>query len=282
MSLISMATSGLKSFATNVKNSVVNAVSSGISSYNSLMSGLSSVSGLVSGVLGLVSGLSSGSSGVSASSAGNYRAGGNSRDNSIYDYLTNFQSGIMKSSRFRAEFKLPKGVMGSTSTHAVNTNALQSRMTSNEYGFNNNGSINVKCHTASFPARSIQTLDFRSNSVNFRVPYAAMYDPITLVFYADSNMDTREYFELWQAAVMNFGNNTSNFYNEYVSDIKLYLQNDYGADTYGIILYECYPLNINILDVSYATTNTPINIMITLSYKSWLPMSSTNSFNRTV
>ena len=279
MSLISMATNGLKSFASNIKNSIVTAVSQGISSYNSLMSGLSSTSGLINSALNLVNGLSSGPNGLSSSSAGNYKAGGNSRENSIYDYLSHFKSGIMKSSRFRAEFKLPKGVSGNT-LHAVNTNAMQSRMNINENNFNSKGSINVKCHTATFPSRNIQTLDFRSNSVNFRIPWSTTYDPITLTFYADNNMDSREYFELWQSAVMNFGNNTSNFYNEYVSDIKLYLQDEYGADRYGVILYECYPVVINIMDVSYSTRNTPLSIMITLSYKSWLPMSNTNSFNR--
>ena len=285
MSLLSMATSGLKSFVSNVKNTVVATVAAGVAAYNSLMSGQ-----LISGLLGnagssFIDGLSSGSTGLTGSDAGNYNAGGNKRDNSIYDYLTNFKSGIMKSSRFRAEFNLPKGVAGSSSMHSVNSNVKRAAIKTNGNSFNGNGSINVKCHTASFPARSIQTLEFRSNSVNFKVPYAINYEPISLMFYANANMDSREYFELWQAAVMNFGNNTANFYNEYTSDVKLYLQNDYGEDTYGIILYECFPLNINVLEISYATTNTPVNVMVTLAYKSWLPLTkgaSQNRFNRTI
>jgi hypothetical protein len=97
-------------------------------------------------------------------------------------------------------------------------------------------------------------------------------------------MDTREYFELWQSCVINVGNNTMNFYNEYVSDIKLYLQNDMGADTYGVILYECYPSSISMIDVSYASRSTPMAVQVIIGYKAWIPLSNSNtsSFARTV
>lgn len=283
MSLINMAVSGLKTFATNVKNTVVNTVSSAISSYASTFN---NIVGKGAGLLGnlLNSSLTSGSTDISSTKAGNFRTGGEDVDNSIFDFLSHFKNGVMKSNRFRIEFNLPKGVAGSNGMHAVNSNANASAIKSIDKGFNANGSINIKCHTATFPQRSIQTLDFKSNSVTFKVPYMPTYEPINLTFYANGNMDSREYFELWQSCVMNFGNNTSNFYNEYVSDVKLYMQNEYGQDTYGVILYECYPISIGMIDMSYSMSNTALNVTVILSYKSWLPMSNTNAghFNRTV
>ncbi len=284
MSLISMATGGLRAFATTISNTVINTVSNTMNGYaNEINSMVNSAAGKIGNFLNKSFNLSSGLNSLSESSAGTFRAGGNKRDNSIFDYLTNFNNGIMKSNRFRAEFKLPNGVSGGT-MHAVNSNARAAAIRGVESGMNSTGQIDVKCHTATFPARSIQTLQFRSNSVQFNIPYMTSYEPITLTFYADGNMDSREYFELWQSCIMNFGNNTTNFYNEYISDVKLYIQNDFGADTYGIILYECYPVNIAMVDMSYSASNMPLNIMITLQYKSWLPLSNTNhnNFNRTV
>lgn len=283
MSLISMAVSGLKSFASNVKNQVVNSVSNSINSYaDQINSVIGSAQGAIGKFLDKTFSLGSGSNGISSSNAGTFRAGGNKRDNSIYDYLTNFDKGLMKSARFRVEFKLPRGVSGSGSTHAVNPNAKAGAITSQEKNFNGNAQIDVKCHTATFPGRIIQTLQFRSNSVQFNVPYMTSYEPVTLSFYADGNMDSREYFELWQSCIMNFGNNTTNFYSEYVSDVKLYVQNDFGEDTYGVILYEAYPGNISVFDISYSAQNMPLTIMITLQYKNWLPLSNNAAFNRTV
>ncbi len=280
-----MAASGLKSFASTVTNSVVNTVSNSISSYangltNMVNGAINSAGNLVNNLLS--SKLGSGSSGLFSSSAGNLNTKGNNRDNSIYDYMAHFKNGVMKSSRFRAEFNLPRGVSGGGSTHAVNTSALASKIKGVESTLNKNGSVNVKCNMATFPGRSLQTIDFKSNSVNFKMPWSTSYQPISLSFYADGNLDSREYFELWQSCVMNFGNNTMNFYNEYVSDVKLYLQNDSGADAYGIILYEAYPVNIGLMDISYGNSSTVLNVMISLSFKSWLPLSNSNStaYNR--
>lgn len=285
MSLLKMAASGLKSFASTVTNSVVNTVSNSISSYangltNMVNGAINSAGNLVNNLLS--SKLGSGSSGLFSSSAGNLNTKGNNRDNSIYDYMAHFKNGVMKSSRFRAEFNLPRGVSGGGSTHAVNTSALASKIKGVESTLNKNGSVNVKCNMATFPERSLQTIDFKSNSVNFKMPWSTSYQPISLSFYADGNLDSREYFELWQSCVMNFGNNTMNFYNEYVSDVKLYLQNDSGADAYGIILYEAYPVNIGLMDISYGNSSTVLNVMISLSFKSWLPLSNSNStaYNR--
>lgn len=278
MSLLPMASSGLKSFTTNIKDSTIVAVSSAAPSVLDLGKQM-----VGSYLLNKLTGAGSLNNSFNESKAGNYRQGGNNRENSVFDYIANFKTGVMKSTRFRAEFNLPKGVSGS-SVRVVNSSALSGPIKNAQKGMNATGQINVKCHTATFPSRQIDTLMFKSNSVNFRVPWNINYEPITLIFYADGNLDSREYFELWQSAVMNFGNNTSNFYNEYVSDVKLYLQNDYGADTYGIILYECYPVTISVLEVGAANTNTPLNIMVTLTFKSWIPMSNSNvhDYNRTV
>lgn len=282
MSLLSMATDGLRQFASTVKNTVVQAVNT----VSGIVNTYRDVVGNVRSLIDLFRGRGGGSTlnGWQSSTSGNYRAAGNNIDGSIYDFLSHFKSGVMKSNRFRLEFSLPRGVSGSTGMYSVNNSAMAGAMRSSEQGFNGRGSINLKCHTVSMPMRSLSTMEFKSNSTLFKVPLGTSYDPISLTFYADGNMDSREYFELWQSSVMNFGNNTLNFYNEYVSDVKIYMQNESGADVYGIILFECFPISIGMVDVSYASTNMPLNIQIMLSYKSWVPMSNSNSenFNRTI
>lgn len=269
--LVKLATSGLSQFvaftskATSIVANIASAFSSAKNSRSSFLA-------------------SGGGNELSASSAGNLTKSADRPRDGIYEFLSNFKNGVMKSNRFRAEFNLPKGVGSGSGSHAVNTKAMAGAIKNADVGFNSTSSINIKCHTATFPQRILQTLEFRCNSVQFKIPYTASYDGISLTFYADGNMDTREYFELWQSAIINFGNNTANFYKEYVSDIKLYIQNDAGNDTYGVILYECYPMQISMFDVSYGMHGTPLNIQVLFSFKSWLPLSNSNSsnYNRTV
>lgn len=273
--LINLVTSGLNQFVSatsaitdmvaNVKNTYSNLSSLAKGDFNNInISNVASTSG--------------------KSNAGNLLSAAEAQDQGIYEFISHFQKGVMKSTRFRVEFNLPIGVNQSSGSHAVNTNAMSGAIKKADVGFNAKSSINVKCHNVVFPQRMIQTMDFRCNSVQFKVPYTAAYDAISLTFYADGNMDTRAYFELWQSAIINFGNNTANFYKEYVSDIKIYTQNESGADTYGVIIYECFPMQISAVDMSYGTKSTPISIQVLFSFKSWLPLnnSNINSFNRTV
>ena len=273
-------------------NNLVNLATSGLSQFSALTSKATSLVANVKtainslkGIKNLASSFMAGGSGngLTESFAGNLTKSADRPKDGIYEFLSNFKNGVMKSNRFRAEFNLPSGVGSGNGSHAVNKKAMSGAMKSADVGFNGTSSINIKCHTATFPQRMISTVDFRCNSVQFKVPYTASYDGVSLSFYADGNMDTREYFELWQSAIINFGNNTANFYKEYVSDIKLYIQNDAGDDTYGVILYECYPMQISMFDMGYGMGNTPLNIQILFSFKSWLPLSNSNSsdYNRT-
>jgi hypothetical protein len=93
-------------------------------------------------------------------------------------------------------------------------------------------------------------------------------------------MDTRRYFDIWQGAIMNFSNNTTNFYSEYTSDIKMYIQNDAGEDVYGILLVEAYPMGLSIMDMSYSSQNQMLPSSVTFSYKYWLPMDSSQRVQR--
>ena len=115
MSLLSMATNGLNQFASRVNNTVVQAVSA----VNGIVSTVKNTIGAVNNLIGVFRGFGNnssgggfgnnssglfGSQGNKSSYAGNYRQAGNSQDGTIFDFLSHFKSGIMKSNRFRIEF----------------------------------------------------------------------------------------------------------------------------------------------------------------------------------
>lgn len=192
-------------------------------------------------------------------------------DNTVMGFLSHFKEGIAKPSRYRVEFHLPKGVNLQAGQIGVNSESTVAQITGMQNYFNAKGGIDIKCHNATFPQRSLLTSEHRQNSAPFRVPYSSTYDPVTFSFYADSTLDTREYFEIWQGAVVNFGTNTMNFYDEFVADIKMFQLNDLGEDSYSVELIEAYPINIGIVDSSYAQQNAYQTITVTMSFRSWKP-----------
>lgn len=202
------------------------------------------------------------------------------QDGEIWRFLSHFKTGFAKSSRFRLEFNLPRGASGVDGMEDVNQLSRSSRIRTANNIYNSNGSINIKAHTVTFPQRALQTFEIKHNGMPFKIPFTSSYDPVTISFYNDQDMDTRRFFDIWQGAIMNFSNNTTNFYREYVSDVKMFIQNDAGEDVYGVLLVEAYPMGLSIMDMAYSSQNQMLPSSVTFSYKYWLPMDSSQIVNR--
>lgn len=191
---------------------------------------------------------------------------------SIFDFLSHFSTGIARQNRYRVEFRLPKGVNLAIGDIGVNPDATAGKIQGIENFFNAKGGVNIKCHTCQMPDRTMLTQDIKQNSAPFRVPYSASYMPVTFSFYTNSEMDAKDYFEVWQSAVVNLGTNTLNFYDEYVSDVKIYALDVTGQDAYSVTLYEAWPLTVGTTDFSYAAMDQVISTTVTMTFKSWAPM----------
>lgn len=202
--------------------------------------------------------------------------------NLVFNFLSAFERGAARPNRYRVEFNLPQGLSGSSAqanSIGINGDALASNIRRMQQYFQgqisgpagNMGSINIKCEHATFPQRSMMTYEHRQNSAPFRLPYSSAYDPVTFSFYSDSDLDTRDYFDVWQSVVSNFTTNTMNFYNEYVSDIKIYQMDIQGNDTYSVSLFESWPINVGSFEVSYGQFDTVTITNVTMAYKYWQP-----------
>jgi hypothetical protein len=137
------------------------------------------------------------------------------------------------------------------------------------------------CHSCSLPQRTLLTYDHKQLAAPYRVPYSQSYDPVTFSFYADTDYSTREYFDIWQNAAINIGSNTVNYYNEFTSDVRITTIDIEGNDAYFVDLYEAYPINIGVVDLSYSTMNAVQTVTVTLSYKYWASSGNDTAVSRT-
>lgn len=182
------------------------------------------------------------------------------------EFLSHFKHGMMKPNKYRVEFNLPKGLPANP---GVRTH--QWADTANIRRFNNENaeSVSIKCHTATLPQRSMQTIETVMNGAPFRVPVGSLYDPVTFSFYADSRADSRQFFDLWQNTVTNTTSNTMNFWNEYVSDIKIVTLDDALQDKYVVNLVDAWPMNVGAIDLSYSQMNNFQTITVTMGFRQW-------------
>lgn len=183
------------------------------------------------------------------------------------NFLSHFRNGIMKPNRYEVEFNLPIGVSQAISGVNPEVTVAGLMLTQNKY--NSKGGVNIKCHTATLPQRTLQTWETMHNASPIRVPYSQVYDPVTFSFYADGNADTRWFFDLWQQAAVNVKTNTMNFYDEYTSNVTITVLNEADKPVYGVTLFDAYPLSVGAMDLSYSQNNNYQTVVATLTYRRW-------------
>ena len=185
-------------------------------------------------------------------------------------FLAHFSKGILKPNRYVVDFFLPRGIAATVDPKLkVNQKSTESGIKAADSELNLRGGINIKCHTMTWPQRTLQTYELIQHSSPYRVPYSQMYDPVTFSFYADATADTRRYFDIWQRSAVNIRSNTMNFYDEFTSNVRLSALDDSGKETYAVMLYEAYPLSVGAMEASYSQSNNFQTTIATLTYRYW-------------
>lgn len=191
------------------------------------------------------------------------------QDLGVHNFLSKFKSGFARKNRFRIEFYLPLGIQSGLNVGGLSINSLGGNIRTAQNNFNRNQEINIMCHTAQFPGKTLELADYKNLALPPKLPYFIAYDEITLSFYCDNEYNTREYFDIWFSTVFNVESKTTNYYNEYISDIRLYALDRYGNDTYGIVLENAYPVGLSAVDMGYDQNDEVQNIDVTFTYKKW-------------
>ena len=176
-------------------------------------------------------------------------------------------TGPAKANRFRVDFSLPKGI--AESGVFTNTNSEESEIRRFESSINRFEQVSTLCHTCTMPSREINTTAVGQWGPPHRMPLTSMYMPVSFSFYTGYDFAIREFFEVWQAVVCNISSNTFNFYNEFTSDIRINILDQYGKVPYYIDLYEAWPSSVGTIDLAYSNNDNLANVTVVMQYKYW-------------
>ena len=190
---------------------------------------------------------------------------------SVSYFIRRLANGIAKPNRYRAEFSLPTGIVDFPNPLAYNVQSIVGAELLTDISMNMKGNINVMCHSCSLPGRGLELYTHKDNlGAPFQAPIGiSQYEPVTLTFYADKDLNTRWYFDIWQQTAVNIRSNTINYQNEFVQDFKIYVIDDSGEDTHTIHLLDAFPSSISAIDLSYGDQNSVMNVSVTMDYKYW-------------
>ncbi|CAB4125515.1 tail tube protein [uncultured Caudovirales phage] len=124
------------------------------------------------------------------------------------------------------------------------------------------------CEATQLPSLHLTTNPVRTYGEVREMPYELMYDTITLSFYVDASMYVKKFFDNWIQGVQLGATRNLRYYDEYTTDLWIFVQDKEENTRYGVQLYEAYPKNVSQVDLSYASHDV-MKLSVTFQYKYW-------------
>ena len=103
------------------------------------------------------------------------------------------------------------------------------------------------------------------------IPYTRLYDNISMSFYVDNDMTTKRYFDDWLFSIQDPSKRVFNYYENYITDIIIKIEDLNNNTAYGIKLIEAYPKTISAIDLDYSSKEV-MKINVNMAYKYWTPI----------
>jgi hypothetical protein len=154
-------------------------------------------------------------------------------------------NGLARSNRYAVAFSLPKGLNFSSS-------ATQTAL--------------MFCDQIQLPGTNFSTTQNRTFGEFRETPYEKLYEHINLSFYMDKDMQVKQLFDAWNNTIYNPNTRSFNYYDEYVTDINIEVQDLAGKKTYWVKLHECYPKSVGAIQLDYSSKDV-MKLSVSMAYK---------------
>ena len=128
--------------------------------------------------------------------------------------------------------------------------------------------LGLYCENTQIPGSTILSTPSKIFGEPREMPYERSYEPINMSFYVDSDFQVKDYFDSWHESIFDPYTRAGNYYEEYVSNIELWVHNVEDKRTYALTLFECYPKAISPIQLDYGSKEL-MKLQVTMQYKYW-------------
>ena len=138
--------------------------------------------------------------------------------------------------------------------------------------------LSIMTDSVNIPGKQITTTPFTMYGTETKMPYGIAYEELNVSFNCTNNMFERRYFDWWSRLISDPTNNYWNYYDDYVTNIKLYKMPPGGGEsalgfleaatlsTYVMTIEEAYPVSINSQELSYDAEGV-LKLNVTFAYR---------------
>ncbi len=140
------------------------------------------------------------------------------------------------------------------------------------------------CESVSLPTKGIATNPQDIHGPPREIAYRETFTESALSFILDDAFRVKEFFDSWQANIINPITNNPSYYNDYVGAIKISrLSNDATSfsqadarSSYNIELVDAYPSAVGEVALGHTGGNEVLRLPVTFKYRRWNALGTTN------
>lgn len=171
-----------------------------------------------------------------------------------YDEFKNFvkTDGMARQNRFYIQISMPnlKG---------------QSSLLFQPAGSAHKRDLHLLCKTVSIPGVNVVSAPIRYTGEVFEAPYDRTFGPANLTFFVDRGFYVKKFFDDWIDTIQDPYNRTMGYYNDFISEIKIFAMDRQSKVTFCITLHAAHPKSIGTIDFGQEA-NEIMTLDITFDY----------------
>lgn len=122
------------------------------------------------------------------------------------------------------------------------------------------------CDQIQLPGTNFSTTQNRTFGEFRETPYEKLYEHINVSFYVDTNMQVKQMFDEWTNHIYNPNTRVFNYYDQYVTDMTIEVQDVTNRARYWVTLHECYPKSVGAIQLDYAGKDV-MKLSVSMAYK---------------
>lgn len=165
----------------------------------------------------------------------------------INDFITQIKTtGLARTNRFAVEMSPPS---------ISNPNNIKTML--------------LFCDQANLPGANYVTTPSRTYGEVRELPYDKTFDNLSMTFYVDRGMHVKQIFDEWQAQIQDPYTRSFNYYDKYISDIVITVQDINDKTQYKMKLFECYPKTITGINLDNQSKDV-MKLQVTFQYRYWI------------
>lgn len=126
--------------------------------------------------------------------------------------------------------------------------------------------VELFCEQAVIPSISFSSQPVRTYGDQREVVYERNFESVTLTFLVDRQFLVKDYFDQWTNEIVDPALRHIGYYEDYIRDIEIRVQDTKDNDTYSVTLCEAYPKTISAITLDHNSKDI-MKMQVTFNYK---------------